>query len=182
MKIKILTLAIFACLFSSLLADEIFMQTSSSSIETKNANNSNASPLKGNLAFMQNLVDHSLGLKAFLIKNFSIPNTVQNAEKIDFASLEFDLNATIPQGEILEITLTPVLSQGNNGQIGNFQAYYSVTSNHNGKIYCNITEMLDLVSNNINFNKIMITFKKVGDYSLTINGISNLQTKFVYTP
>ncbi len=183
MKIRIFTLAIFIGLFSSLFADEFVMQTPSNKVQTKNTNNGNPSPLKGNFAFMQNLVDHSLGVKAFLVKNYSIPNVVQSAESVDFASLEFDLNINIPQDEILEITLTPILSQGNNGQIGDFQAHYSVTSNHNGKVYCNITETLDLDSNNnINFNKFMITFKKIGNYPLTVNGISNVKTKFIYTP
>ncbi|KAA3597985.1 MAG: hypothetical protein DWQ06_12865 [Calditrichaeota bacterium] len=183
MKIRILTLAIFIGLFSSLFADEFVKQTPQNKIQTKNPNNANSSPLKGNLSFMQNLIDHTKGLKAFKVTNFSIPNVVQNAETIDFARLEFDLNATIPQDEIVEITITPILSQGNNGEIGEFQAHYSLTTAHNGKVYCNITEMLDLDSNNnIEFNKFMITFKKIGNYPLSINGITNLKTVYTYTP
>lgn len=183
MKFRILAIAIFIGLFSNLFADELIVQTPANKIKIKNPNNANSSPLKGNLSFMQNLVDHTEGVKAYKIKNFSIPNAVQNAQSIDFVSLQFDLDVTIPQDEILEITITPIVSQGNNGSIGNYQAHYSVTSNHNGKVYCNITEMLDLDSNNnINFNKFMVTFKKVGDYPLSVNSLTNLKTVYTYTP
>lgn len=126
MKTLILAILIFAT--TNLFAEELTQNFSS--YATLSPADSLSSPLSGNYSNLQSEILHSVGLSAYKV-SYSVPSVITTCEKVFYASFEFDLNGTVPQGKVLEATITPILTSG--GTSGELQSNYSLRPAHNGQ-------------------------------------------------
>ncbi|KAA3595852.1 MAG: hypothetical protein DWQ06_16670 [Calditrichaeota bacterium] len=174
MKTLIFAILIFAT--TNLFAEELTQ--SFSSYSTLSPADSSSSSLTGNYSSLQSEILHTFGLSSYTV-SYSMPNTISNCDKVSYASFEIDLVGTVPQGKVLEVTITPILTSG--GSSGEFQNSYSLRPAHNGKVRCDISEFVKLKkSSEIDFSEFLITFKKLDEYGMTISGISNCKIIYEY--